>query len=150
MKRILFLCVSMLTAFHLMAGEPISLKDITNGTFAAKRISGVNPLEGTSEYAQISSDGRQVVKYSFKTGNSTGVIFDLADAKGEQLKSFDDYQISADGSRLLLQTNTKRIYRRSFTADFYLYDVKTKQLKKLSKEGAEQIPTVSPDGQKVA
>ena len=66
----------MLTAFHLMAGEPISLKDITNGTFAAKRISGVNPLEGTSEYAQISSDGRQVVKYSFKTGNSTGVIFD--------------------------------------------------------------------------
>ena len=53
MKRILFLCVSMLTAFHLMAGEPISLKDITNGTFAAKRISGVNPLEGTSEFAQI-------------------------------------------------------------------------------------------------
>ena len=119
-----------------MAGEPISLKDITNGAFATKRISGVNPLKGTSEYAQISSDGRQVVKYSFKTGSSTGVIFDLADAKGEQLSSFDDYQISSDGSRLLLQTNTNRIYRRSFTADFYLYDVKTKQLKKTVKKMA--------------
>ena len=126
------------------------MKDITNGTFAAKRISGVNPLEGTSEFAQISSDARQVVKYSFKTGNSTGVIFDLADAKGEQLKSFDDYQISNDGNRLLLQTNTNRIYRRSFTANFYLYDVKTKQLKKLSKAGAEQIPTFSPDGRYIA
>lgn len=140
----------MLTALQLMAGEPISLKDITNGAFATKRISGVNPLKGTSEYAQISSDGRQVVKYSFKTGSSTGVIFDLADAKGEQLKSFDDYQISSDGSRLLLQTNTNRIYRRSFTANFYLYDVKTKQLKKLSKDGSEQIPTFSPDGRQIA
>ena len=150
MKRILLLCATVLTALQLMAGEPISLKDITNGTFATKRISGVNPLKGTSEYAQISSDGRQVVKYSFKTGNSTGVIFDLADAKGEQLSSFDDYQISSDGSRLLLQTNTNRIYRRSFTANFYLYDVKTKQLKKLSKDGSEQIPTFSPDGRQIA
>ena len=84
MKRILLLFATMLTVLQLMAGEPISLKDITNGAFATKRISGVNPLKGTSEYAQISSDGRQVVKYSFKTGSSTGVIFDLADAKGEQ------------------------------------------------------------------
>lgn len=76
------MCLSVLSALQLIAGEPISLKDITNGAFATKRISGVNPLEGTSEYAQISSDGRQVVKYSFKTGNATGVIFDLADAKG--------------------------------------------------------------------
>lgn len=144
------MCLSVLSALQLIAGEPISLKDITNGAFATKRISGVNPLEGTSEYAQISSDGRQVVKYSFKTGNATGVIFDLADAKGVQLSSFDDYQISTDGSRLLLQTNTNRIYRRSFTADFYLYDVKTKQLKKLSKDGSEQIPTFSPDGRQIA
>ena len=150
MKRILLMCLSVLSALQLIAGEPISLKDITNGAFATKRISGVNPLEGTSEYAQISSDGRQVVKYSFKTGNATGVIFDLADAKGGQLSSFDDYQISTDGSRLLLQTNTNRIYRRSFTADFYLYDVKTKQLKKLSKDGSEQIPTFSPDGRQIA
>ena len=45
---------------------------------------------------------------------------------------------------------TNRIYRRSFTADFYLYDVKTKQLKKLSKDGSEQIPTFSPDGRQIA
>ena len=140
----------MLTALQLMAGEPISLKDITSGVFWAKRISGVNPLKGTSEYAQVSADGRQVVKYSFRTGKPTGVIFDLSDVKDGPLKVFDDYQISADGCRLLLQTNTNRIYRRSFTADFYLYEVKTKQLKKLSKDGAEQIPVFSPDGRQIA
>ena len=150
MKRILLMCAIVLTTFQMKAGEPISLKDITNGTFATKHISGVNPLKGSSEYAQISSDGRQIVRYSFKTGQSTGIIFDLVDAKGEQLNSFDDYKISADGSRLLLQTNTHRIYRRSFTADFYMFDVKTKNLTKLSKNGSEQIPTFSPDGSQVA
>ena len=150
MKRTILMCAAMLTALQLMAGEPISLKDITSGVFWAKRISGVNPLKGTSEYAQVSADGRQVVKYSFRTGKPTGVIFDLSDVKDGQLKFFDDYQISADGCRLLLQTNTNRIYRRSFTADFYLYEVKTKQLKKLSKEGAEQIPVFSPDGRQIA
>ena len=79
MKRTILMCAAMLTALQLMAGEPISLKDITSGVFWAKRISGVNPLKGTSEYAQVSADGRQVVKYSFRTGKPTGVIFDLSD-----------------------------------------------------------------------
>ncbi|MCR5078265.1 MAG: S9 family peptidase [Prevotella sp.] len=144
------MCATILAAVQLMAGEPISLKDITSGVFAAKRISGMNPLEGSSEYARISDDGQQVVRYSFKTGKPTGIIFSLADAKGEHLEAFDDYLISADGSRLLLQTNTHHIYRRSFTADFYLYDVKTKMLRKLSEGGAEQIPTFSPDGRQIA
>ena len=77
------MCATVFTALQLMAGEPLSLKDITNGTFSAKRISGMNPLEGTSDYAQISSDGRQVVKFSFKTGKPTGVIFSLSEVKGD-------------------------------------------------------------------
>lgn len=150
MRRILLMCATVFTALQLMAGEPLSLKDITNGTFSAKRISGMNPLEGTSDYTQISSDGRQVVKFSFKTGKPTGVIFSLSEVKGEKIESFDDYLISDDGSRLLLQTKTKPIYRRSFTANFYLYDVKTKVLSRLSKAGAEQTPTFSPDGKWIA
>ena len=106
------MCATVFTALQLMAGEPLSLKDITNGTFSAKRISGMNPLEGTSDYAQISSDGRQVVKFSFKTGKPTGVIFSLSEVKGEKIESFDDYLISDDGSRLLLQNKTKPIYSR--------------------------------------
>ena len=138
------------TAVQLFAGEPISLKDITNGKFAAKRIYGVRPLSGTSEYAQISADRKKVVKYSFVTGKETGVLFDLDDTKGEKIESFDGYQIAEDGQHLLIETNYKAIYRRSYTADFYIYDIQTKQLRKLSENGAQQIPTFSPDGKKVA
>lgn len=150
MKKILFMCVTIITvSAQIFAGEPISLKDFTDNAFAAKRISGVNPLKGTSEYAQMSSDSKKIVKYSFKTGKETGVLFDVADTKGVSINDFEGYKISDDG-RILIQTNTKRIYRRSYKADFYLYDIKNKTMKKLSEKGLQQIPTFSPDGKHIA
>ncbi|MGG6544088.1 UNVERIFIED_CONTAM: S9 family peptidase [Prevotella sp. 15_C9] len=150
MKKILFMCVTIITvSAQVFAGEPISLKDFTDNVFAAKRISGVNPLKGTSEYAQMSSDSKKIVKYSFKTGKETGVLFDVADTKGVSINDFEGYKISDDG-RILIQTNTKRIYRRSYKADFYLYDIKNKTMKKLSEKGLQQIPTFSPDGKHIA
>lgn len=150
MKRVLLMCALLLSAAHLLADEPISLKDITNGKFAAKRISGVRPINGTAEYAQISADKKKVVKYSFATGKETGILFDLNDTQGEKIDAFDGYQMALDGRHLLIETNYKPIYRHSYTADFYVYDIQTKALSKLSKGGAQQIPTFSPDGKKIA
>lgn len=150
MKRVLLMCALLLSAAHLLADEPISLKDITNGKFAAKRISGVRPINGTAEYAQISADKKKVVKYSFATGKETGILFDLNDTQGEKIDAFDGYQMASDGRHLLIETNYKPIYRHSYTADFYVYDIQTKALSKLSKGGAQQIPTFSPDGKKIA
>lgn len=150
MKRFLFMCAAIVSATMMFAGDSISLKSLTDGDFAAQRISGMTPINGTSEYAQISQDGKKVVKYSFKTGKETGVIFDIDNVKGEKLDGFDDYEMTADGKYLLIETNYKRIYRRSFTADYYIYNVEDKTLRKLSDNGAEQIPTFSPDGKKIA
>ena len=74
-------------------------------------------------------------------------MFDVADVS---IDDFDDYKMSPKGDKMLIQTNTARIYRHSFTADFYVYDLKSKNLKRLSKEGREQVPTWSPDGKYVA
>lgn len=151
MKSIFIACALLLsTAVQVLAGEPLSLKDVTGWKYVAKRISGVRPIKGTSEYAQISADRKKVVKYSFVTGQETGVLFDLDDTKGEQIKSFDGYQMADDGQHLLIETNYRAIYRRSYTADFYVYDIQSKELRKLSKNGAQQIPTFSPDGKKIA
>lgn len=140
----------MLTMSLAHAGDSISLKSLTDNEFAAKRISGVNAINGTSDYAQISEDGSQIVTFSFKTGQQTGVLFDINNTEGEKITEFDDYEIAADGQHLLIQTNYQRIYRRSFTADYYIYNVKDRSLRRLSKEGSEQIPTFSPDGKKIA
>lgn len=139
------MCAALLaTTIHTFAGEPLKLEEMTKNTFAAKTISGINPLKGTSDYAQISADRKKIVTYSFVTGKETGVLFDVNQVNGAKLKEIENYEISDDGQFILIQTDTKRIYRRSFTADFLLYNVKNKSLKKLSEGGAQQIPTSRP------
>lgn len=144
------MCAAITMSSMLHAGDSITVKAFTDGEFAAQHISGMRPIDGTSEYAQISQDKKQIVTYSFKTGEKTGVLFDIDDTNGEKIDAFDGYEITADGKHLLIQTNYKRIYRRSFTADYYIYNVEDRSLRKLSANGAEQIPTFSPDGKKIA
>ena len=148
-KLLLLLGGLTMVPFQLNAGERLSLKDITSGQFAADGLSEVRPLADGEHYAQISSDGRQVVSYSFKTGELAGVLFDAAEVKDADIH-IDGYTMSPDGRRMLIQTQTKAIYRRSATADYYLYTLKDKSLTPLSQCGAQQVPVFSPDGSKVA
>ena len=98
----------------------------------------------------VSKDGKQIIEYAFKSGKPTRVLFDIANTQGESLKQFDGYSLSPDGKRMLIQTNTHKIYRRSSTADYYIYTIQSRKLEKLSSGGPQQIPTWSPDGNQIA
>lgn len=151
MKR-LFLTITALLMFvaTMSAGGKLTLPDITSGKFAAKTVNGINPIEGTDTYARISQDGERVVCCSFKTGKELSVLFDVKNTMGCKIDGFDDYVLSPDGKRMLIQTKTERIYRRSFKADFYIYNIESHRLDRLSDGDKQQIPTWSPDGQQVA
>ena len=151
MNKLFVMCVMMLLATsNVSADNKITLKDVTGKTFTPKYITGVDPIKGTDRYASISNDGRQIIEYAFKTGNQTRVLFDIANTHRESIKQLDGYTLSPDGKRMLIQTNTHKIYRRSFTADYYIYTIQSRKLEKLSTGGPQQIPTWSPDGNQIA
>ena len=104
--------------------------------YDASYVTGINPIEGTDLYASISNDGQQVVSYSFKTGKQVAVLFDVEAAKAP-MKSVDGYVISPDGKKMLVFTKSKAVYRRSFKAEYFIYDIARKTIKKLS-EGENQ------------
>lgn len=151
MKRLLFIFTAlfMLTA-HVSAGGKITIPDITSGKFAAKTVNGINPIEGTDTYARISDDGKRVDCYSFKTGKLLRNLFNVSNTMGKKIDSFDGYILSPDGTRMLIQTKTKSIYRRSFTAVYYLYNIASRKLEPLSDGGPQQVPVWSKDGLQVA
>ena len=151
MNKLFVMCIMMLLATsNVSADNKITLKDVTGKTFTPKYITGVDPIKGTDRYASISNDGRQIIEYAFKTGNQTRVLFDIANTHRESIKQLDGYTLSPDGKRMLIQTNTHKIYRRSFTADYYIYTIQSRKLEKLSTGGPQQIPTWSPDGNQIA
>lgn len=145
------LCATLLfAASAMLAGERLDLKAVAGGDFAGEALTRVEPMADGETYAQISKDGKQVVKYSFKTGKQVGVIFDANVVRGANIGSLDGYVMSPDGRRMLIQTHTKRIYRRSFTAEYYIYTLGNSSVVPLSDGGPQQTPIFSPDGNQIA
>ena len=81
----------------------------------------VSPLADGESYAQLSEDGKRIVKFSFKTGKEVGTLVDVTTVKGSKVEKLDGFLMSPDGKCMLLQTETKAIYRRSFRATYYIY-----------------------------
>ena len=129
----------------------LSLSDIVDGKYYPEYIYGVNPLNDGQSYSQLSADGRQIVRSSFRTGKQTGVIFDVADVRSDvKLERIDGYIMSPDEKKILIKTQTKKIYRRTDTAVYYIYDVASKMMSPLSEGGPQTSPLFSPDGNVVA
>lgn len=151
MKKLFMVCAALfLAANNIISGNMLSLKDIAGGKFAAETLSAVNPLPGGENYAIISKDGKKIIKYSYKTGKQIGVMLDADNTVGEKIDKIEGYIMSPDGTKMLLQTKTKKIYRHSFTAVYYIYTIADRKLEKLSDYGPQQSPVWSPDGQKIA
>lgn len=145
------MCVALfMMSSSISAYERMTLKDITDGQFAAQQIGGINPIKGTDLYAQLSQDNKQILQYSFKTGKQTAILFDVNNTQGEHIDKFDGYIMSPDGRHILIATKRQNVYRRSYKAVFYIYTVQSRKLERLSDGGPQQAPVWSPDGNQVA
>lgn len=106
--------------------------------------------DGTS-YAERSADNRKIVIKDIATGKEKEVLFDLDRTRETTLPAFDGFIVSPDASKVLVWTGVESIYRRSFTAQYYVYEVRSRLLKPLSKTHARQRdPLFSPDSRMVA
>ena len=121
-----------------------------NSHFSAQSLRGIDPVKGTDQYVKIDKDGQQIIQYSFRTGKQTAVLFDVNNTMGAKIDSFDGYIMSPDGKKMLIQTNTEPVYRRSFKADFYIYTIHSHKLERLSEGGKQQVPVFSYDGNQIA
>ena len=146
----LTIMVSPVLSSNILAQDgPLTLKSITDGTFGAHGIYGVNPLDDGESYSQL-VDGKRIVVSSFKTGEQTGVLFDVDNTKGKtKLSRIDGYTMSPNQKNILIRTKTQGIYRHSTTAVYYIYNVQNRTLAPLSDGGPQECPLWSPDGNMV-
>ena len=153
MKKLILLCaLAMMTLSTMNAKEQLDMKSIANGEFYGERLAAVKPASDGETYMQISPDKRKIVKYSFKTGKEVATVFDLDNVRGPKIRidGVDGYIVSPDGRTILIQTGTQSIYRRSFTAEYYIFDVRNNKMVALSLAGPQQTPVFSPDGTMIA
>jgi len=138
--------------------KEITLEDVyQKGTFRAESVYGVNWMKDGQYYSSQVPDEKNgvsdIVKYDVTTGKPVSTIIE-----GENLKlagagapiEYDGYSFSSDEQKVLFSTETEPIYRRSSKAEFYIYDIPSKKLTKLSNGGKQLYATFSPDAKRVA
>lgn len=114
-------------------------------------IKEMRPLSDGLTYAAISEDGRSIDVFEYRTGKKTGTLFSLDGIKGDvKIDSFDGYNVSDNGRKILLWNDVNKIYRHSYTAQYYVYDTMRSTLKKVSDAGAQRGAVMSHDGRMVA
>lgn len=146
-----FLLTCNFSAFSQEGSKKITMEDLMlEGTFSQKSVHGLRSMNDGIHYTTLEEGNTKIVKYSYATGKVVETLLDLTSMKDVEIKSVSDYEFSADESRILLTTNTERIYRRSFTANYFVFSFKNKELVALSANGKQRLATFSPNGNRIA
>lgn len=118
---------------------------------APASVDEMRPLADGKSYAMVSDNGRRIDVYSYQSGKKTGTLFDLDAVKGDvKIDSFDGYEVSENGRKILLWNDVKGIWRYSFTAEYYVYDTMRSTMQRVSTKGAQRGATMSHDGLRIA
>lgn len=102
-------------------------------------------------YFMLSSDGKTIERYDIKSGEKIETIFNVENTRETKVDEIEGFEVSANGRYILVYRDSEPIYRRSFTASYYVYEVRTRILQPLSTDFERQrAPLMTDDGRMVA
>lgn len=102
-------------------------------------------------YLQLSADSKRIVRHDIRNGAEAETVMDVTNTREAKIPAIESFQLSPDGSKLLLATGIEPIYRRSSRASHYIYEIRTRILTPLSESHpVQRCPVFSPDGRMVA
>jgi dipeptidyl-peptidase-4 len=131
--------------------QKITVEEIYSGAFRAKGMDELQSMKNTNQYTVLNYDAAsksmQIDLFDFATLKKVNTLIDTKNYKN--LPEIDSYVFDAAEKKMLLACNSSKIFRHSFTADYYLFDTTTKELTQLFNYQIQE-PTFSPDGKKIA
>ncbi|MCW3805414.1 S9 family peptidase [Plebeiibacterium marinum] len=150
MKKI-FVFLALLIPLNTFAQtKTVSLEDLNKfGTFAARGINKSKSMADGIHYTTLEK-GTQINKYAYSSGKKVATLFDIANIKDCPIQHIQDYEINSTNTKILVYTNQEMVYRRTFKANFFVYDIKRKEIKPLSEGDKQQAAEFSPDGEMVS
>ena len=141
----------LLASFSLIAQQKISVEEIYTGAFRAKAMDELQALKNTNQYTVLNTDrstrSQQIELFDYTTLQKVATLIDTKNYPA-LADGIDSYTFSNDEKQILIANNSNPIFRHSFTADYYLYNLTSKELTKILERVQE--PTFSPDGKKIA
>lgn len=150
-SSIKILVLFIFSSWSVVAQQAITLEEIWSGAFRTKGMDELNAMKNTNQYTVLNfnrnSRTTQIDLYDYATLNKVTTLIDTKNHP--ELKSIDSYTFDKQEKKIMIATQSKPIFRHSFTANYFVYDIVAKKLQKFT-DKAIQEPTFSPDGNSVA
>jgi dipeptidyl-peptidase-4 len=131
-----------------------------SGEYQLPRFGPARWLEDGASYTIVerspqTADGWDIVRYDAVSGARSVLIpaARLVPPGRSSALDIDDYAWSRDGRRLLLFTNTRRVWRQNTRGDYWVFDVRDGRLRQLgagAPESSLMFAKLSPDGSRAA
>mgnify|MGYP006418054751 FL=1 len=150
MKKILLICLGFLVINPMFSQKKnITLDDLwKNYSFFPKNYNSLNSMNNGEHYVSLENSelGQELNVYKYKDGEKVRSLF-----KSDEfdLKRITNYSFSNDEKKLLFETQSEKIYRYSSRSIYYVYNIFTNKLKKISDDKL-MFATFSPAGNKIA
>ena len=144
-RQLALVIAGLASGVALGQGRQITLEDIYGlGTFYTERMQDIQVQHKAPTYTVLEYEGQvpMINLYDFATGKQLKTLF-------TGILNLSDYQFDAAEEQLLIGANSKAIYRRSAVADYYVLNLQTNKIEKVSNHKISS-PLFSPDGKKIA
>jgi len=163
MKQILvywIVFLTSITAFSQTENQQLTLEDIyQNGTYRQEGFGPVRWMKDSEGYSTLEPnatlEGVDIVRYEVKSG-ARSVLVDAQQLvpEGEsQPLSVRDYVWSEDNDKLMIFTNTRKVWRLHTRGDYWVLDLPSGKLQQLGKSvprATMMFAKFSPDASQVA
>ena len=138
----------------------LTLEDIyKNGSYPTRFYRSVRWMEDSRHYTTLEANGErscsEIIRYNAGSGERVVLVGAdmLEPAEGAEPLLVSDYQWSYDNDKLLLFTNTQRVWRYHTRGDYWVLDLKSGKLQQVGASlpsSSLMFAKFSPDARKVA
>lgn len=158
MRKILFLVLFVgwiAQPLSAQQAKSISFEHIFDDSFTPKGIQNINWMKDGRYYTTLERTSRNIElrKYDVVTGEYDIIVSstDLVLKNRHKPILIQGYQFSADEQKILIKSDVEPIWRRSTRENYFIYDIETGKLKRLTESNQkQQYAKLSPTGDRAA
>ena len=151
LKQVAAIFGFLITSLVFCQEKQITLQEIWSGQFRTQGMEALHSMANGNQYSVLNFDRETRTStidiYDYKTLKKVKTL--LSSANIVEIRGFFDYSFNADESKIILTTKSQPVFRRSTLGEYYIYDITSKKVTKVS-DDLVQEPTLSPDGTKIA
>ncbi len=147
MINIIYIFILSFISQTIIAQSEITLENLwQNYSYNVKSVPGFNFMNDGRHYTRLEKNS--INKYDLISGEKVSTTMDPKSLQdfGQTISS---YKYNQNETKIVLESETKSIYRRSSEAYFYVYDVATSSVKKIH-DSKIMYATLNPKSDKVA